>query len=135
MKNKETIHVPLSTYQSRMLEKLRRHMPSGYTEEDIQRYIVVQGFFSLDLPDEDMPFVDASEPIPPRPIEESITLKLGEELRRRVEKLLGLRPAMPADKALLLLVELGLETLIELGVVREADIGRGEENLSSAWKA
>lgn len=135
MKSNETIHVPLSTYQSRMLEKLRRHMPSGYTEEDIQRYIVVMGFFSLDLPDEDIPFVDASEPTPPRPMDQSITLTLGEELRPRLERLLGLRPAIPTEKALLMLVELGLETLIELGVVREADIGRGEENLSSAWKA
>lgn len=131
----ETLHVPLSAHQSRILEKLRPAMPSGYSEQDLHRYIVTLGFLSAATPDDDIPVLDASQPTAPRPLDESITLKLDDPLRSRLERLLGLRPDMPTEKALSLLIELGLETLIELGVVREQDVGAAEGNPSSAWES
>jgi hypothetical protein len=132
-KIKETLQVPLSAYQSRILARLRPSMPSGYTEEDLHRYIVTLGFLSAVTPD-DIPVVDASEPTEPRPLDESITLKLEEPLRARLERLLGLRPDMATERALSLLLELGLETLIELGVVREQDVGSAEISPSAAFR-
>jgi hypothetical protein len=132
MPSKETIHVPLSPYQSRILDRLRPAMPSGYTEQDLHRYIVTLGFLSATL-DDDIPVVDGSVPTEPRPLDESITLKLDDRLRPRLERLIGLRPDMPTEKALSLLMELGLETLIELGVVREQDVGAAAGSPSAAF--
>lgn len=132
-KTKETLQAPLSAYQSRILAKLRPAMPSGYSEQDLHRYVVTMGFLSIDLPDDDIQVVDASEPTKPRPLDESITLKLDDRLRVRLERLLGLRPDMPTEQAVSLLLELGLETLIELGVVREVDVGAAEQSPSAAF--
>lgn len=132
-KTKETLQAPLSAYQSRILARLRPSMPSGYTEQDLHRYIVTLGFLSATTED-GIPVVDASEPTPPRPLDEPITLKLDDRLRARLERLLGLRPDMPTEKALSLLIELGLETLVELGVVREQDIGAAEGSPSAAFR-
>lgn len=133
-KTKETLQVPLSGYQSRILDRLRSAMPAGYSEQDLHRYIVTLGFLSATT-DDGIPVVDASAPTEPRPLDESITLKLDDPLRARLERLLGLRPDMATEKALSLLIELGLETLVELGVVREQDVGAAERSPSAAWEA
>lgn len=134
MSKSETLQVPLSAYQSRILARLRPSMPSGYTEEDLHRYIVSLGFLSAAI-DDDIPVLDASKPTSPRPLDESVTLKMDDRLRARLERLLGLRPDMATEKALSLLIELGLETLIELGVVREQDVGAAAGSPSAAWES
>lgn len=129
----ETIHVPLTPLQQTLLEKMRPYLPQDFSDDDIQSYVVAHGLLAAgaQAPDD--------EPVIPnevkrRPIDERIELHLGDRLRDRLERLLGFHPRMTTREALSLLLELGLETLIELGVAREADVGSAESRPSTAFR-
>lgn len=130
----ETIHVPLTPLQQTLLEKMRPYLPQDFSDDDLQSYVVAHGLLAAGAQAPDDETVIPNE-VKRRPIDERIELHIGEHLRDRLERLLGFHPKMTTREALSLLLELGLETLIELGVAREADIGSAEGSPSAPWEA
>lgn len=132
----QTIHIELTSLQTSLLEKMRKHLPD-YTEDDLQREIVAKGLSAIgaDLPDDSMAehrFFEMGSSQAPGQVErhvgDTITIDLNEDLRARLERLLRARPGIDEQEAFSTLIELGLSTLIELGTIRERDLAapRGE---------
>jgi len=122
----QTILVDLSELQLLTVERLRKTLPY-FSDEEFERYIVALGLVALIENEPGDPntwkTADHSAAAPPRTLGNEITFRIPADLRPRLEKLLTMAPPELGDaEAFASLIELGIETLIELGLIRERDV-------------
>ncbi len=129
----ETIHVPLSPLQQTLLEKMRPYLPQDFSDDDVQSYVVAHGLLAAgaQAPDDE---VVTPNKVERRELSESIEIVLDDRLRDRLERLLGFHPRMTTSEALSTLLDLGVQTLIELSVVRAVDVGAAERSPAAAFR-
>ncbi len=125
MNHIETIHVELTEIQIKVIEQLRSKLPY-YTDEDFQGYLVALGIISLGMKDLDdsskwTPEEDSAAP-PHRSVGDHVTFRVPDDLRPRLERLLTMCPELGNDEFFSSLVDLAIETLVELRVIRGKDV-------------
>lgn len=117
-----TIHVTLTPLEAHLLGKIHQQL-SSFTDDDLQRHVVSKGLLVIgeQIPDEP----DALDAIDARnapTVEKHITIDLDERLRQRLERLLHVRPGLDRNRVFASVLDIGLETLVELEVVRPAEL-------------
>lgn len=117
-----TIHVTLTPLEAHLLGKIRQQLPS-FTDDDLQRHVVSKGLLAVGecIPDE----ADALDAIDARnapTVEKHITIELDERLRRRLERLLHVRPGLDRNRVFASVLDIGLEALVELDAVRPSEL-------------
>jgi hypothetical protein len=122
----QTIFVNLTEIQLLTVQRLRKTLPY-FSDDEFEKYIVALGLVALIENEPGDPNTwqskDHSTAAPSRTLGDHITFRIPDDLRPRLENLLSMAPPeLGDDEALASLIELGIDTLIELGLIRERDV-------------